>query len=227
MSYRNRAVARSLPDFPRPHQPPSGNMDKQVRQLDGEPSRSGCGVDRTARGLTCTIQQQLVSYSFNTGPLQPATLNRQVYPNSRPDSHSHAVPLALEGSQVISTLRTKGLGMGEQTAQVYERYRAVRRTVAVEQVAESGLDERGALALAPAGSTPTHTTLDVMERVRAQPARIAAESSSAALAEQQSAEPSGQAVAATEKAMDRLLLVERQVRACLCVCSPICFPNLS
>jgi hypothetical protein len=37
VSYRNRAVARSLPDFPRPHQPPSGNMDKPVRQLDGEP----------------------------------------------------------------------------------------------------------------------------------------------------------------------------------------------
>jgi hypothetical protein len=43
----------------------------------------------------------------------------------------------------MSTLRTKGLGMGDDTAQVYERYLSVRKTVAVEsasQAVESAAD---------------------------------------------------------------------------------------
>lgn len=99
---------------------------------------------------------------------------------------------------MISTLRTKGLGMGQQTAQVYERYLAVRKTVAMEQVAEAGLPER---ALAPTGGTATHTTLGMVERVRVQPALIAADS--ATRAEPLSAER--QAAAATEKVVERML----------------------
>jgi hypothetical protein len=98
----------------------------------------------------------------------------------------------------MSTLRTKGLGMGQQTAQVYERYLAVRKTVALEQAAEAALPERDPASV---GSTITHKTLDIMERVRAQPARIAADS--AARAETLSAER--QAAAATEKVVERML----------------------
>lgn len=55
MSYRNRAVARSLPDFPRPHQPPSGNINKQVSESDGEPPEPAVAWIVLTEGLTGTM----------------------------------------------------------------------------------------------------------------------------------------------------------------------------